>query len=71
MPYPYGDAGNYGEATGSFGLNPATALFTTSDGSGYWMASAVGTVIPFGDAPGDGGMAGTHLNGIIIAATGF
>ena len=29
------------------------------------------SVYNFGDAPDDGGMAGTHLNGAIIAATGF
>jgi hypothetical protein len=69
---PYGDAGNYGDAAGAFGgLNPATAIFTTSDGGGYWIASANGTVDQFGDAPNDGGMSGTHLNGSIIAATGF
>ena len=69
---PYGDAGNYGQAAGAFGgLNPATAIFTTSDGDGYWIASAIGTVDKYGDAPNDGGMSGTHLNGSIIAATGF
>ena len=52
-------------------LDPATAIFTTSDGEGYWTASANGTVDQFGDAPNDGGMSGTHLNGSIIAATGF
>ena len=41
----YGDAGDYGDAAGTFGgLNPATAIFTTSDGDGYWIASANGTV---------------------------
>jgi hypothetical protein len=70
--YSYGNAGNYGDAAGAFGgLNPATAIFTTSDGGGYWIASANGTVEPYGDAPNDGGMSGTHLNGSIIAATGF
>jgi len=70
--YDYGNAGNYGDAAGAFGgLNPATAIFTTSDGGGYWIASANGTVDQYGDAPNDGGMSGTHLNGLIIAATGF
>ncbi len=68
----YGDAVNHGEATGQFGgLNPATAIFTTSDGGGYWVTSANGAVDNFGDAPNDGSMASTHLNGPIIAATGF
>ena len=53
------------------GLNPATAVFATSDGGGYWVVSANGTVENFGDAPNDGGMNGTNLNGSIIAATGF
>ena len=35
------------------------------------MASASGAVYPFGDAPNDGGMAGTRLNGAIIVADGF
>jgi hypothetical protein len=70
--YNYGDAGNDGGAAGAFGgLNPATAIFTTSDGGGYWIASANGTVKQYGDAPNDGGMSGLHLNGSIIAATGF
>ena len=68
----YGDAGNYGDAVGVYGgPNPATAIFATSDGGGYWIAAGNGAVSPFGDAPNDGGMSGTHLNGSIIAATGF
>jgi hypothetical protein len=35
------------------------------------VASALGTVYTFGDAPNDGGMSGKDLNGSIIAATGF
>ena len=70
--YDYGDASNYGDAAGSFGgSNPATAIFATSDSGGYWIASANGTVEQYGDAPNDGGMSGTHLNGSIIAGTGF
>jgi hypothetical protein len=70
--YAYGDAINLGGATGAFGgFNPATAIFATSDGDGYWVASAIGTLDSFGDAPNDGGMASTHLNGAIIAGTGY
>jgi hypothetical protein len=70
--YNYGDAANDGDAAGAVGgLNPATAIFTTSDGRGYCIASANGTVDHYGDAPNDGDMTGTHLNGPIIAATGF
>jgi hypothetical protein len=70
--YDYGDAGGFGDAAGNFyGLDSATAIFTTTDGGGYWVSSALGAVFNFGDAPNDGGMSGTHLNGSIVAATGF
>jgi hypothetical protein len=70
--YAYGDAVNLGgPGTAVGGFNPATAIFTTSDGGGYWVASANGSVFTYGDAPFDGSMAATHLNGSIIAATGF
>jgi hypothetical protein len=68
----YGDATNLGSPAGSLGgSNPATAIFTTSSGQGYWIASANGSVFNYGDATNDGGMAGQHLNGSIIAATGW
>jgi hypothetical protein len=53
------------------GFNPASAIFTDSGGGGYWVASAAGSVYTYGDAPNDGSMAGTRLNGAIIAGTGF
>ena len=69
----------YGDATFSGGLppgaastlDPATAIFDTADGGGYWITTALGKVYPFGDAPPEGDMSGSHLNGSIIAATGF
>ncbi len=68
----YGDAGHFGSPTGVFGgLNPASAILATVDGQGYWVASANGSVYTYGDAPFAGSMAGTKLNGPIIAATGF
>ena len=68
----FGDAGSYGSPAGQMGgLNPATAIFTTSDGGGYWVAAANGAVASYGDAPNDGSMLGSHLNGNVIAATGF
>ncbi len=68
----FGDALNLGGPGGQTGgLNPATAIFSTSDGGGYWVSSATGAIFTFGDAPYDGGMNGTHLNGSIIAGTGF
>jgi hypothetical protein len=70
---PYGDAANLGSpASSNFNaLDTASSIFATSDGAGYWVSSALGAVFNFGDAPNDGGMSGTHLNGSIIAATGF
>ena len=68
----FGDAVGHGEPTGQVGgFNPATAIFMDSDSGGYWVADAEGAVFNYGDAPNDGSMAGTHLNGPIIAATGF
>jgi subtilase family serine protease len=70
--YAYGDAVARGGPVGAVGgLNPASAVFADASGGGYWVASAAGSVYPYGDAPDDGSMAGNHLNGSIIAATGF
>jgi hypothetical protein len=71
--FAYGDATYFGGLpTGAAsGLDPATAIFDTADGGGYWISTALGKVYPFGDAPADGDMSGTHLNGPIVAATGF
>ncbi len=70
--YAYGDAHNYGSPSGQLGgLDPASAVFSTSDGGGYWVAAADGSVHTYGDAPNDGSMAGTKLNGPIIAGTGW
>ena len=70
--YSAGDAVNYGNATGSVGgSNPASAIFTTADGGGYWVASANGSVFTYGDAPYEGGANSLHLNGAIIAGTGW
>jgi hypothetical protein len=69
---PYGDATNLGNPAGSLGgTNPASAIFTTSSGHGYWIATANGSVFHYGDATNDGGMSGQHLNGSIIAGTGW
>jgi hypothetical protein len=68
----FGDAPNFTGPIGDVGgLDPATAITTTSDGDGVWIFSANGSVFAYGDAPNDGGMAGRHLNGAIIAATGW
>ena len=68
----YGDAVSLGGPTGAVGgSDPASAVFTDVGGRGYWVASAGGAVFTYGDAPNDGSMAGSHLNGSIIAGTGF
>ena len=68
----YGDAEQLDSPSGTLGgSNPATAIFATADGDGYWVASANGSVYSYGDAPFDGSMAGAHLNGSIIAGSGF
>jgi len=51
------------------GSKDGTAIFATS-GGGYWVADALGKVFTFGNAPDDGDMSATHLNGPIIAASG-
>jgi hypothetical protein len=68
----YGDAKDLGGPTSSVTTSdPATTIFTTPDGGGYWVASADGSVFTYGDAPYEGGTSGMHLNGPIIAATGW
>ena len=52
-------------------FNPATAIFPTADGQGYWVAAARGDVFSYGDAPYMGSMAAAGLNGEIIAGFGF
>jgi hypothetical protein len=70
--YAYGDAVGRGGPVGAVGgFNPASAIFADGSGGGYWVGSAAGAVYSYGDAPDDGSMAGNHLNGSIIAATGF
>ena len=71
--FGYGDAANLGSPSSSnFNtLDPAAAIFATSDGQGFWVASALGRVFTFGDAPNDGDMSGSQLNGAIIGASGY
>ena len=70
--FSYGNAAGMGglPAGTAGGLDPAAAVFATSDGGGYWVVTAQGKVASFGDAPNDGDMSGAHLNGSIIAASG-
>ena len=71
--FSYGDSTDLGSpASGNFNpLDPATAIFANSDGSGYWVTAALGAVFNFGDSPYLGDIAKIHLNGSIIAGTGF
>jgi hypothetical protein len=70
--YSYGNATYFGGPFGQIQFShPAEAIFATSDGDGYWVTTANGAVYAFGDATYDGGMSATHLNGSIVAATGF
>jgi hypothetical protein len=69
--YAYGDAPYLGGARAADPADPATAVFAPVDGGGYWIVTADGDVSAFGTAPDDGGMAGTRLNGPIVAAAGF
>jgi hypothetical protein len=70
--FAFGDAAYLGNTpSGSAGgPDPASAIFVTSDGGGYWVSDAQGKVFTFGDATNDGDMSGTRLNGSIIAASG-
>jgi len=71
--FGYGDAANFGSppSTDFNPFDPATAVFASSDSGGYWVSSALGAVFNFGDAPNLGGVTQMHLNGPIIAGTGF
>ena len=71
--FGYGDAPYLGAPpSANFNaLDPARAIFPTADGAGYWISSALGAVYNYGDALSEGGLAGTPLNGAIIAGTGF
>jgi hypothetical protein len=51
--------------------NPATAIVATDSLQGFWVFTANGGVFAHGDAPNDGDMTGTTLNGSIIAAAGW
>ena len=69
--FAYGDAFPRGGPAGVVGFDPASAIFTDTGGGGYWVTTSSGAVYTYGDTPNDGSMAGTSLNGSIIAATGF
>jgi hypothetical protein len=47
--------------------SPVSVGAATSDGKGYWLASADGGVFSFGDAPFEGSLGSTPLQGPIVA----
>jgi len=67
----YGNAGVCCAADYPSGASPATAIFTESNGGFFWVATADGSVVAMANAPYDGSMAGTNLNGLIVAGAGF
>ena len=46
--YAFGDAPNFGSATGT--LSPVSGISSTPDGGGYWVVTQNGGVNAFGDA---------------------
>jgi hypothetical protein len=70
--YTFGDANYYGSPFGTVPFSdPASSMFATADGAGYWVTTFQGTVYDYGDAANDGGLTTTHLNGQIVAGTGW
>ena len=61
----FGNAGYYGEVTGSLNA-PIVAMAPTPDGGGYWLVGADGGVFSFGDAGFYGSMGSTHLNAPVV-----
>ena len=62
---PGGPVGSVG------GLNPASAIFSDADGGGYWVAIGPRRGVPLRRRPQRRLHGRDHLNGSIIAATGF
>ena len=62
------DAPFHGSAVGLID-SPAVEIEPTPTGAGYWIVTATGKVIPFGDAKFHGDMSGKGLNQPIIGMT--
>jgi hypothetical protein len=60
FPYPFAVPAVPGEPNGSLG-SPVVGVAATSDGQGYWLARADGSVSPHGDAIDYGDMSGASL----------
>ncbi len=61
----FGNAGYYGEVTGSLNA-PIVAMAPTPDGGGYWLVGADGGIFTFGDAGYYGSTGGDHLNAPVV-----
>ena len=71
QPVPFGDAGYFG-SPGALKLEaPVTAMASTANGGGYWLAAADGGIFTYGNAHYYGSAANLRLNQPItgIAAT--
>ena len=70
--FTFGDATFHGACGTIGGCSGATvAIIPDVGGNGYWLATAGGNVYAFGDAVSEGSLAGTRLNGAIIAGVGW
>jgi hypothetical protein len=65
----FGDATPMTPPAGASLISPAVAIVPTADGSGLWVISASGEVIPEGTAVPHGSLAGVPINAPIVAAT--
>jgi len=62
----YGSAAAEGDPTGETYPSPVVAMAETTDGKGYWLVTADGTVTAFGDAQSYGGANDLDLNAPIV-----
>jgi hypothetical protein len=67
--FSFGDALNYGEVKGGLAA-PIVSAAMSSDGEGYWLASAKGAVLGFGDAHDMGSLLGKHFTGSVVSILG-
>jgi hypothetical protein len=66
--FAFGDASFIGAAVGQL-RSPAVHLEPTPSGKGYWVLSAAGEVLPFGDAPFRGQLSPLPVAAVGLAAT--
>ncbi len=62
----YGDALDFGDASGIPLNSPIAHIVATSDGYGYWLVAGDGGTFAFGDAPFYGSMGGFPLNRPVV-----